>query len=111
LNIVLICYNHLGHEIGKIVHRDIHANNLLISDDDTLKLSDFELSCIITDDDDSVPCDSGPSTYTPPEKIMNSSTYGGRAADMWLIGATLYHMIFKKPLFQKFGKLTPDDYM
>lgn len=107
----LICGVQHCHEIGKIVHRDINVNNLLISENDTVKLSDFGISAII-ENDDLLPCNSGPSTYTPPEKIYNETQfYHGKPADMWLIGVTLYHMVFKRPLFQNFGNLTKEDYM
>lgn len=49
-------------------------------------------------------------TYTSPEKIYKEK-YNGKSADIYLIGLTLYHMIFKKPLFTDFGNLTKDDYL
>ena len=107
----LICAVEHCHQIGKVVHRDINVNNLLISEDDTIKLSDFGISVIIDEDNDLLPCNSGPSTYTPPEKVYSSTPfYHGKPADMWLVGVTLYHMIYGKPLFVKFGDLTEDDY-
>jgi tRNA A-37 threonylcarbamoyl transferase component Bud32 len=96
----LICAVEHCHEIGKIVHRDINVNNLLISDDDTLKLSDFGVSVIVTDDDDLIPCSLGPTTYTPPEKKnIENIHYSGKSADIWCCGVTLYHMVYKRPLF------------
>ncbi len=97
----------LGHEVAKIVHRDINVNNLLISEDDILKISDFGVSIIITEDDDLIPCNIGPATYTPPEvKYSEDTHYHGKPADMWLCGVTLYHMIFKKPLFNNKNQST-----
>ncbi len=106
----LICGVEHCHEIGKIIHKDINVNNLLISEDDTVKLSDFGISVIIDNKNDLLPCN-GPSTYSPPEKIYNKNKYyHGKNADMWLIGVTLYHMVFKKPLFVNFGNLSENDY-
>ena len=106
----LICGVEHCHEIGKIIHKDINVNNLLISEDDTVKLSDFGISVIIDNKNDLLPCN-GPCTYSPPEKIYNNSKfYHGKPADMWLVGVTLYHMVFKKPLFTNFGNLTENDY-
>ena len=106
----LICGVEHCHEIGKIIHKDINVNNLLISEDDTVKLSDFGISVIIDNNNDLLPCN-GPSTYSPPEKIYNKNKcYHGKSADMWLIGVTLYHMVFKKPLFVNFGNLSENDY-
>ena len=42
----LICGVEHCHEIGKIIHKDINVNNLLISEDDTVKLSDFDIKHI-----------------------------------------------------------------
>ena len=106
----LICGVEHCHEIGKIIHKDINVNNLLISEDDTVKLSDFGISVIIDNKNDLLPCN-GPSTYSPPEKIYGKSNfYHGKPADMWLVGVTLYHMVFKKPLFVNFGNLNENDY-
>ena len=106
----LICGVEHCHEIGKIIHKDINVNNLLISEDDTVKLSDFGISVIIDNKNDLLPCN-GPSTYSPPEKIYGKSNfYHGKPADMWLVGVTLYHMVYKKPLFTNFGNLTENDY-
>lgn len=75
-------------------------------------MSDFGISAIIEEDNDLLPCNSGPSTYTPPEKIYgNSEFYHGKAADMWCIGVTLYHMVYKRPLFANFGDITKENHM
>ena len=106
----LLCAVEHCHEIGKIVHKDINVNNLLISEQDTIKLSDFGISVIIGNQDDLLPSN-GPCTYSPPEKIYgNNNYYHGKSADMWLVGVTLFHMVFKKPLFSNFGNLTENDY-
>jgi serine/threonine protein kinase len=86
------------------------VNNLLISNDDILKLSDFGVSVSIGDDDDLIPSNSGPATYTPPEKNLNQTHYHGKQADMWLCGVTLYHMIYRKPYFKHFNNLSMEDY-
>ncbi len=86
-----------GHEIAKIVHRDISPNNLLISDDEVLKLSDFGVSVIINAENDVI-SNKIPSTYNPPEK--ENAFYSGKAADIWLMGITLYHMVHKEPLIK-----------
>ena len=85
----LICAVEHCHEIANIIHKDINVN---FEEDNDLLLS------------------KGPSTYTPPEKKFNEK-YRGKPADIYLIGLTLYHMVFKKPLFTDFGNLTKNDYL
>jgi serine/threonine protein kinase len=100
----LICGVEHCHEIGKIVHRDINVNNLLINEQNILKLSDFGVSIVIDENNDLIPINSGPTTYTPPEKKgLEKVHYNGKPADMWCCGVTLFHMIFKTAPFIKNG--------
>ncbi len=104
----IFIFNYIGHEIAKIIHRDINVNNLLISDDDILKLSDFGVSVIIEDYNDLIPT-TGPTTYVPPEKgNKQNANYNGKPADLWCCGATLYHMVYRKPLFKNYNNI--EDY-
>ena len=83
----------------------------MISESDTVKLSDFGISVIIDEDNDLLPCKGSPATYSPPEKEYSKVPfYHGKPADMWLIGVTLFHMVYKKPLFTNFGNLKEKDY-
>ena len=55
----------------------------------------------------------GPATYIPPEKKFNENKfYSGKKADIYLLGLTLYHMIYKQPAFhdKDFRNLTLEDY-
>ena len=105
----LICAVEHCHKIANIIHKDINVNNLLINKDGIAKLCDFGISEVFEDDNDLLPS-KGPSTYTPPEKKYNAQ-YRGKPADIYLIGLTLYHMVYKKPLFSDFGNLTKNDYI
>ena len=107
----LICGVEHCHEIGKIVHRDINVNNLLISEQDILKISDFGVSLVIEENNDMIPINSGPTTYSPPElKTVENSFYMGKPADLWCCGVTLYHMIYKTAPFVKNGGLEENNY-
>ena len=105
----LICAVEHCHEIAKVIHKDINVNNILINQDGFSKLCDFGISETFEEDNDLL-LSKGPSTYTPPEKKCYEK-YKGKPADIYLIGLTLYHMIYKKPLFTDFGNLTNNDYM
>ena len=105
----LICAVEHCHKIANIIHKDINVNNLLINKDGIAKLCDFGISSVFEDDNDLLPS-KGPSTYTPPEKKYNEQ-YRGKPADIYLIGLTLFHMVYKRPLFKDFGNLTKDDYI
>jgi len=105
----LICAVEHCHKIANIIHKDINVNNLLINKDGVAKLCDFGISAVFEDDNDLLPS-KGPSTYTPPEKKYNEQ-YRGKPADIYLIGLTLFHMVYKRPLFKDFMNLTKDDYI
>ena len=105
----LICAVEHCHEIANVIHKDINVNNILINQDGVAKLCDFGISEPFEEDNDLL-LSKGPSTYTPPEKKCNEK-YRGKPADIYLIGLTLFHMVFKRPLFTDFGNLTTNDYI
>ncbi|KAH9887224.1 kinase-like domain-containing protein [Cubamyces lactineus] len=97
-------YMHRNH----ILHRDMKAANLLISNDGCLKIADFGLArafdpnivrhkedargrerkytnCVVT------------RWYRPPELLLGARQYGGEV-DMWGIGCVLGEMFFRKPI-------------
>ena len=105
----LICAVEHCHEIANVIHKDINVNNILINQDGVAKLCDFGISEPFEEDNDLL-LSKGPSTYTPPEKKCQEK-YRGKSADIYLIGLTLFHMVFKRPLFSDFGNLTTNDYL
>ena len=105
----LICAVEHCHEIANVIHKDINVNNILIIQDGVAKLCDFGISEPFEEDNDLL-LSKGPSTYTPPEKKCQEK-YRGKPADIYLIGLTLFHMVFKRPLFSDFGNLTTNDYL
>lgn len=66
---------------------------MLINDSYILKLSDFGVGHSI-DSSDNLRYVRKSQTLKPPEAHLDKD-YSGKAADFWLCGATLYHMIQK----------------
>jgi serine/threonine-protein kinase len=82
-------YNH-------IIHRDIKPQNILVTDEDTVKICDFGMALV-----DGVSF-SGPDNmqigspyYTPPEQRKNPKSVDGRA-DLYSVGVMLYRMLTGK---------------
>ncbi|XP_020215315.1 serine/threonine-protein kinase GRIK1 [Cajanus cajan] len=75
-----------------IVHGDIKPDNLLITRHGTVKIGDFSVSQAFEDDNDELRRSPGTPVFTAPECIIGL-TYGGKAADTWAVGVTLYCMI------------------
>ncbi|KAL5521803.1 BUR1 [Sanghuangporus sanghuang] len=86
---------------NSIVHRDMKAANLLISNNGSLKIADFGLArafdsseagrdrrytnCVVT------------RWYRPPELLLGARHYGGEI-DIWGIGCVLGEMIMRRPI-------------
>tara|TARA_B110000881_G_scaffold9974_1_gene7547 strand:- start:1549 stop:2619 length:1071 start_codon:yes stop_codon:yes gene_type:complete len=81
----------------QIIHRDIKPKNILISNDDILKLTDFGFAKQINVTDMSQTICGSP-LYMAPE-ILAASPYS-TTSDLWSIGIVLFEMITGKPPYQ-----------
>ena len=74
-----------------ITHRDIKLENLLLDEQNNLKIIDFGFStCIPNDRKVKIFC--GTPSYMAPE-IVNKTEYCGPPADIWALGVLLFTML------------------
>ena len=74
-----------------IAHRDIKLENILLDDDNNLKIIDFGFStCIPNDKKVKMFC--GTPSYMAPE-IVSKKEYCGPPADIWALGVLLFALL------------------
>ncbi|MCX6984269.1 MAG: serine/threonine-protein kinase [Lentisphaerae bacterium] len=86
-----------------IVHRDIKPDNIMLSKDGSIKLADLGLAKETHSDSSLTDTEAheimGSPAYMSPEQIRNFASVDTRA-DIYSLGATLFHMLTGKPPFE-----------
>ncbi|MBI3724032.1 serine/threonine protein kinase [bacterium] len=105
LRVTIQIANALGHAFEKgIVHRDIKPDNILVTQQAVAKLVDFGLAKSFAQSGQSgltAPGEGmGTLAYMPPEQLDNAVAADQRA-DIYSLGASLYHMLTGKRPFEE----------
>lgn len=76
-----------------IVHRDIKPKNIMVTKDNTARLTDFGIAMLITETaKDGAPVFAGTLSYASPEQLDNASAVDHRS-DIYSVGIVLYQLL------------------
>jgi hypothetical protein len=89
-----------AHQAG-VVHRDLKPSNVLLTADGTPKIGDFGLAKLLGEDSARTLSGEvlGTPSYMAPEQAEGRSQEAGPSADIYALGAILYHALTGRPPF------------
>lgn len=87
------------HELGKI-HRDLKSQNILLSQDGEVKLTDFGVSTQLYSNFSRRNTTVGTPYWMAPEIILSNNGGHSFKADIWSLGCCLYELMTGKPPLQ-----------
>lgn len=80
------------------MHRDIKSANILVGEDNAIKLADFNVSKVVNRPDGLLLTQTGTPYYASPE-IWQDKPYSFKS-DIWSLGCVLYEMAALRPPFK-----------
>lgn len=104
MQVVLALHEIHKRKEGKILHRDIKPANVFIDSSNNVKLGDFGLSKIITDESGFACTKVGTPYYMSPEQL-DDNKYNEKS-DVWACGCFLYEMCTLSPPFEASNQLS-----
>ncbi|KAL4446413.1 hypothetical protein ABPG74_001154 [Tetrahymena malaccensis] len=101
-NMILHCYLiqfNKVHNFAQICHRDIKPDNLLIDENDNLKVADFGISTLMEKSDETS-SNAGTKAFMAPES-WEKKVFKAPPLDIWATGVTMYIMIYGSVPFKE----------
>ena len=83
------------HEQIKLIHFDIKPDNLLIDENNQLKITDFGISYQFKDDDIILKHNNRGTPFFKAPELTIDKPFHGKPCDIWSMGVTLYYTIYK----------------
>ena len=83
---------------GKVLHRDIKPGNIFLDANTNVKIGDFGLSRVLSDESEYASTHVGTPYYMSPEQIVESKY--NEKSDIWSTGCVLYEIASLRPPFQ-----------
>lgn len=93
----LCCAVYTLHKHG-IIHGDIKAENVLVFNDNSIRLTDFSLSVVKWNTNDKFTSAVSTPSHIPLEALLPEESWDS-SLDIWCLGCTLYNLIYRRRLF------------